>query len=103
MAAARVNRMAVACADRLGTERGQEWTGGTTIVGVDGWVAAETRAPGLVISRRRSRARAGQALTELADAFADRRPELYGAVTERVTGARVIVRLGLRPWTTRST
>ena len=50
MAAARVNRMAVACADRIGTERGQEWTGGTTIIGVDGWVAAEARAPGLVIA-----------------------------------------------------
>ena len=32
MAAARVNRMAVACADRVGLERGQDWTGGTTIV-----------------------------------------------------------------------
>ncbi|MGH2858182.1 MAG: nitrilase-related carbon-nitrogen hydrolase, partial [Solirubrobacteraceae bacterium] len=31
-AAARVNRVFVACCDRVGTERGQEWTGGTTIV-----------------------------------------------------------------------
>jgi predicted amidohydrolase len=61
MATARVNRMAVACADRVGRERGQEWTGGTTIVGVDGWVAAESRMPGLVAAGRRSRARAGQA------------------------------------------
>ena len=40
MAAARVNRVAIACCDRTGTERGVEWTAGTSIVGVDGWVLA---------------------------------------------------------------
>ena len=57
MAAARVNRMAVVCADRVGTERGMEWTGGATIIGVDGWVAAESREPGLL--ERGPRPRAG--------------------------------------------
>ena len=81
MATARVNRMAVACADRVGTERGQEWTGGTTIIGVDGWVAAESREPGLVIADVDLAEALDKRFTENADAFADRRPELYGAVT----------------------
>ena len=37
MAAARVNRMSIACCDRIGTERGQESTGGTTIIDESGW------------------------------------------------------------------
>jgi predicted amidohydrolase len=81
MAAARVNRMAVACADRLGTERGQKWTGGTTIVGVDGWVAAESRSAGLVAADVDLEPALTKQLTEHADAFADRRPEMYGACT----------------------
>ena len=43
MAAARVNRVAIACCDRTGTERGVQWTAGATIVGVDGWVLADRR------------------------------------------------------------
>jgi 5-aminopentanamidase len=77
MAAARVNRMAVACADRMGTERGLEWTGGATIVGVDGWVAAETREPGLLLADLDLAPALDKRLTEHADAFGDRRPELY--------------------------
>jgi predicted amidohydrolase len=81
MAAARINRMAVACADRVGPERGQEWTGGTTIIGVDGWVAAESRAEGLVSADVDLVAALDKRLTDHADAFGDRRPELYAAVT----------------------
>jgi predicted amidohydrolase len=81
MAAARVNRMAIACADRLGIEREQEWTGGTTIIGVDGWVAAESRDPGLVIADLELGEALDKRLTEHADAFGDRRPELYSAVS----------------------
>lgn len=81
MAAARVNRMAVACADRLGTERGLEWTGGATIVGVDGWVAAESREPGLLGADVPLEAALDKRLTDHSDAFADRRPELYAALT----------------------
>jgi predicted amidohydrolase len=82
MAAARVNRMAVACADRLGLERGQEWTGGTTIIGVDGWVAAESRDPGLVVADVALEPALDKRVTEHADVFADRRPDLYAAVSE---------------------
>jgi len=85
MAAARVNRMAVAWADRLGLERGQEWTGGTMIIGVDGWVAAASSAAGLVAADVDLEAALDKRLTEHADAFADRRPELYAAITRAKT------------------
>jgi predicted amidohydrolase len=77
MGTARVNRMAIACADRLGTERGVAWTGGSTIVGPDGWVAAETDAIGMVVADVDLAAALDKRYTELADAFGDRRPEMY--------------------------
>ncbi len=80
MATARINRMAIACADRLGTERGQEWTGGTSIIDVDGWVRAETRAPGMISAEIDLAAALDKRFTDHADAHADRRPELYGLV-----------------------
>jgi predicted amidohydrolase len=82
MAAARVNRMAIACADRLGAERGQEWTAGTTIIGVDGWVVAESHDPGLVAAEVDLAPALDKRLTDHADALGDRRPELYGAVAQ---------------------
>ncbi|MPV89613.1 carbon-nitrogen hydrolase, partial [Georgenia ruanii] len=36
-AAASTNRMAIACADRDGEERGQRWLGGSVIVDADGF------------------------------------------------------------------
>ncbi|MGI8712419.1 MAG: nitrilase-related carbon-nitrogen hydrolase [Solirubrobacteraceae bacterium] len=80
MATGRMNRMAVACCDRLGAERGQDWTGGATIVDVEGWVVAESRNPGLVIADVDLGLAQDKRLTERADVFGDRRPELYGAV-----------------------
>ena len=77
MAAARVNRMAIACADRTGNERGQDWTAGTSIIGVDGWVVAESREPGAVVADLDLDAALNKRLTEGADAFGDRRPEFY--------------------------
>jgi predicted amidohydrolase len=73
--------MAVVCADRVGPERGMEWTGGATIVGVDGWVAAESREPGLLSADVDLAPALDKRLTELADAFGDRRPECYGGLT----------------------
>lgn len=102
MAAARVNHVFIACADRTGTERGQRWTGGTALIDEQGWVldtVEEHRAPdgapdrgdandldaGRVLGTAAAdvdlaRAR-DKTWTALADVFADRRPELYGAVT----------------------
>jgi predicted amidohydrolase len=82
MATARMNRMAVACADRLGTERGQEWTGGTSIVDVEGWIGAETRAPGMITAEVDLAAALDKRFTDRADAHADRRPEFYGRVAQ---------------------
>lgn len=82
MAAARVNRVAVACADRAGTERGQPWTEGTTIIDADGWIAAAagpgvaTASADLDLHRARDKTH-----TVLAHAFDDRRPDLYGSLT----------------------
>lgn len=80
MAAARVNRVAVACCDRAGTERGQEWTRGTTIVGADGWVASvanelDTARADLDLSESRDKA-----ISPRNDALGDRRTEIYDAL-----------------------
>ena len=40
MSTARTNKIAVACCDRAGVERGQQWTEGSAIVDPDGWVVA---------------------------------------------------------------
>ena len=77
MGAARSSRMAIAIADRCGAERGQEWTQGTTIIGADGWVGAETRAPGMLIGEVDLTLALDKRLTEHADLFEDRRPEFY--------------------------
>jgi predicted amidohydrolase len=87
MAAAGANRMAIACADRAGSERGQEWEQGATIVGPDGWVLAESREPGLITADVDLTAALDKRYTELADAFADRRPEFYGSVAGAPAGA----------------
>jgi predicted amidohydrolase len=87
MAAAGANRMAIACADRCGSERGQDWEQGATIVGADGWVLAESREPGLITADVDLTAALDKHYTELADAFADRRPEFYGSVVGAPAGA----------------
>jgi predicted amidohydrolase len=85
MGTARGNRMAVACADRTGVERGQPWTGCSTIIGADGWVADEKAGPealstGPVIADIDLELALNKRYTELADVFADRRPALYGGL-----------------------
>ena len=78
MAAARVNRMAIACCDRLGTERGQVWTGGTTIVDVDGWPVATAGASDVATADLDLDAARVKRLTAHAHALDDRRTDLYG-------------------------
>ena len=76
-AAARVNRVLIACCDRTGTERGKEWAEGTAIFDHFGRLVAAAgqahRAESEVdlIATRDKRWNANN------DAFADRRPELY--------------------------
>jgi predicted amidohydrolase len=82
MGAARVNRVFIACCDRTGTERGQRWTAGTTIVDEQGWVLAAQAGAGPAAATVDLAQSHDKSYTALADAFADRRPELYGAVSQ---------------------
>lgn len=82
MGAARVNRVAIVCADRCGTERGVDWNEGTSIVGADGWVLDAVGAgPGTAWAELDLLASRTKRLTEHADLMGDRRPEFYGAVS----------------------
>jgi predicted amidohydrolase len=78
MAAARANRMFIACADRTGTERGQEWMAATAIVGADGWIVAEAgEGDGATATADVDLAQArDKRVSEHGDALGDRRPEL---------------------------
>ncbi|ATY12292.1 hydrolase [Amycolatopsis sp. AA4] len=77
-AAARVNRVAIACCDRSGTERGQRWTEGTTIVDQDGWIAAVAGADGRAQWDTDLAAARDKTLSPRNHLFDDRRTELYG-------------------------
>ena len=81
MAAARVNRVFVACCDRAGTERGQAWTAGTTNIDASGWVVATQTGVGPASADLDLAVTRDKRLTDLCDALGDRRPELYGALT----------------------
>ena len=79
IATARMNHMAIAFADRSGTERGVDWSEGTGIVGADGWLR-DSAGPGVGVAwadldlpASRDKVQA-----ELVDLFGDRRPDLYG-------------------------
>lgn len=83
MVGARTNRVAIACCDRRGVERGQAFTAGTAIVDEQGWVVAEagsatTACADLDLSRSRDKA-----IGPRNDAFADRRPEHYVGLLDR--------------------
>lgn len=74
MASARSSRLPTVIADRHGSERGVDWTGGTAVIDGAGWVVAEAddgiAAASLDVS-------GDKALGPHNDLFADRRPELY--------------------------
>ncbi|TNY35492.1 nitrilase-related carbon-nitrogen hydrolase [Thermomonospora catenispora] len=78
MAAARANRVFIACCDRSGTERGERWTRGSAVVDTCGWVRAacdeENGRATADLDLNEARAKR---LTALSHALADRRPELY--------------------------
>jgi 5-aminopentanamidase len=77
MAAARTNKVAIACCDRDGIERGQDWTRGTTIIGSDGWVLATAGEGGLVVTDVDLTAARDKRISAHNDLHADRRPTLY--------------------------
>lgn len=76
-AAARTNHVYVACADRAGTERGQQFTGGSALIDTAGWVLARPDATGLALADLPLASAADRQLSGVNHVLADRRPELY--------------------------
>jgi predicted amidohydrolase len=78
MSTARTNKVAIACCDRAGVERGQQWTEGTTIIDPYGWVVAAA-GPGtaMAVAVVDLAVTHDKKITELVDLFADRRVDLY--------------------------
>lgn len=77
MAAARVNRVFIACCDRTGEERSQRWTEGTAIIDQNGWLLTRSNEHSVATADVDLAAARDKRLTPLADVFTDRRPELY--------------------------
>jgi 5-aminopentanamidase len=92
-AAAAVNGVFVAVADRCRTERGVRWISGSLIVGPDGYpLAGPVLADSgelLIADCDLPRAR-DKSFGPNNDVLADRRPDLYGPVTEPASAARQI-------------
>jgi predicted amidohydrolase len=77
-AAARANGLHIACADRSGTERGQEWTHGTAVINQYGWItAAATGTRRRVVADLFLHLSRDKALSPHNDLLADRRTDLY--------------------------
>jgi predicted amidohydrolase len=83
-AGAGANRMFIAVCDRAGVERGVRWCNGTSIIGPDGYPLAgpvgEDRAATIAARCRLKDAR-DKSIGPRNDVLADRRPQLYGAVS----------------------
>jgi predicted amidohydrolase len=78
LAAAHVNRVYVAQADRAGRERGIEWANASVICDPDGRLLAGPRSGPTILSTTCELARArDKTLGPRNDVFADRRPALY--------------------------
>jgi predicted amidohydrolase len=80
---AAVNRMFIAACDRVGTERGVEWVGGSVIVDPDGWPLAGGAAsvqPAMLLADCTLDAALDKAVSPNNDVLRDRRPELYRRV-----------------------
>lgn len=81
VAAALVNRMTIAFADRYGVERGVEWTQGTAIASPAGVIVAEAGPGyGMAMADVDLPASRDKRLSSLAHLFEDRRPDLYGGI-----------------------
>lgn len=80
MAAAYSNWVAIACCDRSGSERGQDWNGASSIISERGWVVATADETGVAITDLDLTLSRVKKITPRTDALNDRRPELYGDV-----------------------
>jgi predicted amidohydrolase len=81
MASAYSNHVAIACCDRAGTERGQDWDEASCIIDSHGWVLATADAAGVVRADVDLTLSHDKSMSDMVDVFGDRRPELYGALT----------------------
>jgi hypothetical protein len=77
MAAARVNRMPIACCDRRGVERGQRWNEATAILDESGWPVATAAGTGVATAVLDLSQARNKAISARNDALADRRPDVY--------------------------
>ena len=81
MAAAHSNGVAIACANRIGTERGQPFIGQSLIVGGDGWPlagpASHAREEVLYARIDLTRTRAQRTLNDFNHVMRDRRADVY--------------------------
>lgn len=81
MAAAHSNGLAIACANRIGTERGQSFIGQSLIAGSDGWPvagpASRDREEILYAAIDLERARAGRRFNAFNHVLRDRRTDVY--------------------------
>ncbi|KGS72881.1 beta ureidopropionase [Burkholderia pseudomallei MSHR5596] len=81
MAAAHSNGLMIACANRIGTERGQPFIGQSLIVGGDGWPlagpAGQDRDAILYAAIDLQRTRSGRTLNALNHVLRDRRTDVY--------------------------
>ncbi|MCV7290458.1 carbon-nitrogen hydrolase [Mycolicibacterium wolinskyi] len=83
MAAARASQLPIVVADRRGEERGVQWTGGTAVIGADGWIKATPEGEGTVATAMLDLTGV-KAINEFNDVFADRRPELYRDIVQGI-------------------
>jgi 5-aminopentanamidase len=81
MASAYSNHVAIACCDRAGTERGQDWNEASCIIDEQGWVVATSSDAGVVDAELDLTRSHDKSMGPFVDVFGDRRPELYGPVT----------------------
>lgn len=88
-AAAGTNKVAVVLADRCGRERGVDWIGGTAVIGAGGYLLAgpatghgERAEPAMLTGTVDLGDTRDKAIGPYNDAFGDRRPSLYGRLTD---------------------
>jgi len=81
-AAAHSNGIFIACADRIGVERGQPFIGRSIILGPDGWALAgpapENEEEILIAGIDLDKVASTRALNAFNDVLGDRRPDVYG-------------------------
>lgn len=79
-----INRIAIAAADRVGTERGQEWLGGSVVVNADGYPVTGIRLgeETVLIATLNLAESRNKRISARNDVHVDRQPYLYSSLLE---------------------